>query len=217
MMDIYGIYMERLLRPEEYGRLLGLVSAERRSKVRKYRNPEDAHRGLIGEALVREIICGRFRVRNEEIAFTAGPYGKPQAANFPGFHFNLSHSGRWVVCAVDDQEVGVDIEEMKPLDLEMARYVFSEEQYRALLNKEEQARQAYFYDFWTLKESWVKLLGVGLSMALPEDPLPCYFKHYEVDSGYKLAVCSRSEAFPERVRLKGVDALYHLAEASHVL
>lgn len=211
MLDIFGICMERLLRHEEYERLLSLVSAERRNKVRQFRRPEDAHRGLIGEALVREIICSRYPVRNEEIVFTAGPYGKPHIAGIPGFHFNLSHSGRWIVCAVDDQEVGVDIEEMKPLDLDMARYVFSDEQYRTLVNKEGQAQLIYFYDLWTLKESWVKLLGVGLNEVPPEDPLPRYFKHFDVDPGYRLAVCSRTGIFPEQVRLKGVDELFNMS------
>ena len=36
--------------------------------------------------------------------------GKPFLPEYPGVHMNLSHSGRYVACAIGEGAVGVDIE-----------------------------------------------------------------------------------------------------------
>jgi len=64
-------------------------------------------------------------------------YGKPFIRDVP-LYSNISHAGEWVVCAISDYEVGIDIECIKEID----------------------------YDMWTLKESYIKWLGTGLSTPL---------------------------------------------------
>lgn len=82
------------------------------------------------------------------------PGGKPFCPDHPGFHFNLSHSGGWAVCAVADCPVGVDVQEERPFR-------------PALLNKFspwersqlEERPQATFFDLWALKEAGAKCTG----------------------------------------------------------
>ena len=40
--------------------------------------------------------------------------GKPYFPQFPGLHFNLSHSGQLTLCALSHLPVGVDIEQLRP-------------------------------------------------------------------------------------------------------
>lgn len=62
----------------------------------------------------------------DQIVFQTEGNGKPVVRHIPSFHFNLSHSGDWVVCAIDDAPVGIDIEEIKPIDLAIAKRFFQQ-------------------------------------------------------------------------------------------
>jgi 4'-phosphopantetheinyl transferase len=204
-MEIYGVYMNRLLRSDEFERMMNSVSEDRRAKVNKFTKPEDSNRGLLGEMLVRSIIRSKFQVRNEQIAFATGPFGKPYAAGIPSFHFNISHSGRWIVCAVDCEPVGIDIEKIEPVDYEIAKYYFSTEEVRFLMEKEGNERISYFYDLWTMKESYVKHAGMGLSVPISEiEHGPCFYKQLNVGHDYKMTACSTTEVFPEQMIMKRI-------------
>ena len=90
------------------------------------------------------------------------PNGKPF---LPGFFFNLSHSGRWAVCAVSDGEVGVDLEQERKLHREVERRFTLAE--RAFLQTLAGApRQSAFFDLWVLKEAALKFTGDGLAAGL---------------------------------------------------
>lgn len=57
-------------------------------------------------------------------------FGKPQVASPRGLHFNVAHAGGWVVCAVSERAVGVDVERIEaPLDLAVARRFFARSEY----------------------------------------------------------------------------------------
>jgi 4'-phosphopantetheinyl transferase len=221
-MEIYGVYMSRLLRTDEFKHMMNRVSEERRAKVQSFIKPEDANRGLLGDVLTRSIICSKLNIKNKEIHFTVEPNGKPCVAGLSSFHFNIAHSGRWIVCAVDCDPVGIDIEEIKPISLDVAKYMFSMKEYRWLLDQEETACLSCFYELWTLKESFVKWLGEGLSYPLhsfsilpgtdlslswPTVDQACFFNQPDADPDYKMAVCSTSEAFPDQMILKSIDDL----------
>lgn len=91
--------------------------------------------------------------------------GKPFYSDFPAFHFNLSHSGRRVMCAVSDREFGCDTQQVGDYRDKVARRFFHPTEYQALLSQEtSEARCALFYRLWALKESFLKATGCGLSL-----------------------------------------------------
>ncbi|MDB5084187.1 MAG: holo-[acyl-carrier-protein] synthase [Bacilli bacterium] len=216
--------MNRLLRIDEFEHLMNCVSEERRAKIKKFINPADAHRGLIGEVLIRSIICKQFQISNDQIFFITQQYGKPCVTGIPSFHFNVSHSGRWIVCAVDCHPVGIDVEEIKPIDLEIAKHYFSMEEYLYLMEQPEHRRVSCFYELWTIKESFVKLVGKGLalpprsfsvnpeamhhhSVRLADSYVSCFFKRLNVGPHYKMAICSTRGDFPAQMIVKRYDEL----------
>jgi 4'-phosphopantetheinyl transferase len=118
--------------------------------------------------------------------------------------------------------VGIDIEEIKPISLDVAKYMFSMQEYRWLMEQDEAARLSSFYELWTLKESFVKWLGIGLSYPLnsfsiqpgtdqslswPMIDQACFFNQPDVDPDYKMAVCSTNEVFMEQMIVKSIDDL----------
>lgn len=108
-----------------------------------------------------------------DLKFNYGRNGKPYLQDHP-FYFNLSHSGEYVFCAISDREVGVDIQQFRPVDeVRLTRRFFSEEEQKALercLDREEQRK--LFYRLWTRKEAYGKLTGEGIAASMGRSVLP---------------------------------------------
>ncbi|PZE21773.1 4'-phosphopantetheinyl transferase family protein [Paenibacillus xerothermodurans] len=223
MAEIYGVHMSRPPRSGEVEYMLSNVSEERRAKAQKYVKPDDAHRSLIAEYLIRAVIRSKLHLSNAEISFVSGPYGKPRVGGIPSFHFNIAHSGAWIVCAVDSAPVGIDVEEIKPMSFDVAQF-FSEQEIRWLMSHQETARTSCFYDLWTLKESYIKWVGTGLSLPLNSFSImldgdapvsvqpaelhgPCFLRQMDIAPGYKMAVCSTKDAAAEQIIIRSVDEL----------
>jgi 4'-phosphopantetheinyl transferase len=178
------------------------TSPERAQKIKRLVRRDDRLRSLAAGILIAEIIGPR------EILY--GPHGKPFA---PGCrHFNAAHSGNFALLAAGNEPIGVDLELWGSDDfLALASLSFCPEE-RAVLERDPSPQ--VFYDFWVLKESYVKMLGTGFSM----DPRSfCVHKerisakvnetsHSPAASlrllnlpGYSAAVCSASEELPSAI------------------
>jgi 4'-phosphopantetheinyl transferase len=103
-------------------------------------------------------------------SFTTGRYGRPYvAAPATALHFSLSHTEGCVACVVSTHEtVGVDVEKVSPRNAPMdtARRFFSPEEVEALRDLPPDDAIDRFFDYWTLKEAYLKARGFGLSLPL---------------------------------------------------
>lgn len=128
--------------------------------------------------------------------------------------FNLSHSGNRVMCSVAPEDVGCDVEEVKPIDVDIARMNFTDEEYSIIADAPAGLKYDSFYRFWTLKESFLKALGAGMDLELDRfnirlddpigvdqdaDPRRFHFREYHPDSGFRYAVCSTCDMFSEKM------------------
>ncbi len=86
--------------------------------------------------------------------------GKPYFKNYPDFHFNISHSKLFLAIAFSDSPVGVDIEEIRDVNLQIANRYFSENERQFVKDIE-----SFFY-VWTRKEAYLKRTGDGLRTCL---------------------------------------------------
>jgi 4'-phosphopantetheinyl transferase len=93
--------------------------------------------------------------------------GKPYLPEIKGWHFNISHSGQWVVCAVGNHPLGVDIERMGPSITDLAQSCFAPPECAYLRSLPEADREIAFLDLWVLRESYMKATGLGFR--LPPD------------------------------------------------
>lgn len=170
--------------------LYASASQERRQKADCCRFPEDALRCLAAGALLKKVLG-----TDGDLAYT--PEGKPYLRNREDFHFNLSHSGSWVVLAYSQSPVGVDVQQHRvQRNLEVfARRHFTLQEQQYVLEAEEN-RQNRFFEIWTGKESYLKYLGTGLhrklssfSVLQPEGGVKI---HYRMLSGEcSLSLCCR--------------------------
>ena len=77
----------------------------------------------------------------------------------------LSHSGKMVLCAISDREIGADIEYNDPeIDLNIAKNFFFNREYESIMNSEKPRDE--FFKYWVLKESYMKYTGLGMNLKL---------------------------------------------------
>ncbi len=133
-------------------------------KVMKYRRWEDSQRSLLGRLVLENGVREVFGLELSE-AMCYSEYGKPFLKNNPSSKFNISHSGRFVVCALTrETEIGVDIELMKPINTLEFKSAMTKNEW----NKIEKSMDIIdaFYSYWTKKEAVLKANGKGLSIPL---------------------------------------------------
>lgn len=147
----------------------------------------------VGECAVKTVLSTLLHRPAETISICRE--GKPAIQDCP-YHFNLSHSGDYLVLTVGETPLGVDIEKItkiRPKTLE--KYFNDAEKQR--VTKE---GTAAFYELWTKKESYVKYTGEGIkgldvTTSFPKD-VAFYTYAYE---DYQIAVCSRIGYLPNQL------------------
>jgi len=140
------------------------ASGARRERAARFHFPADALRCLAAEALLGHALHEAHGLDIGTLACRAGGNGKPRFQNLPAVHFNLTHSGRWVMCALHNRPIGIDVEEEKTGAALPAENIMCHEEYRYFQSLALPAAREFFYRLWTLKESFVKALGTGLRL-----------------------------------------------------
>ena len=135
--------------------LLSKVNESQKEKAMKYKNEIDQIRSLASSYLVNSL-------SNEPLLFN--DMGKPFFENGP--YFNVSHSGKYIVMAISNKEVGVDIEENVEKNMSSLIRIFNEAE--AKMIKE----HADFYYLWCAKESLIKCIGSSISKVKEIPSLP---------------------------------------------
>lgn len=149
----------------DFFRSYRLLSHERKEKVDQYRFLCQKKMSALAYLLLKFGIKREYSIE-EELKFEYGKYGKPVLKNHYDIKFNLSHCKWGVACAISDKEVGIDIEYINYENLECINMVMSkEEKYKILQSKNP---EVVFTRFWTIKESYLKNLGIGLIDTLNE-------------------------------------------------
>lgn len=155
------------LRPYDNGQwkeLLPLLSQERQERVSACRREEDKLR-LAGAGAVLHRALREAGIAADACVFETNPWGKPFLKDREDIHFSLSHSGHWAVCAISDAAVGVDVE-LPRCTMELAKRHFHPDEIEQLSTLDEAARADALNRLWTAKESFLKMLGKGLTLPL---------------------------------------------------
>ncbi|MBR2666319.1 MULTISPECIES: 4'-phosphopantetheinyl transferase superfamily protein [Methanobrevibacter] len=138
------------------------VSKDRQDKIDFYRFEKDKKLSAGAYLLLKKLLSEE-NITNP--LFKTEKYGKAYISNFENVYFNLSHSGKMVLCAISDREVGVDIEYSDPkIDLNIAKLYFYNGEYESIMNSQNPADE--FFKYWVLKESYMKYTGLGMNLKL---------------------------------------------------
>ena len=90
-------------------------------------------------------------------AFTENGHGKPSLQEYPHIHFNISHCRSTVACAVDDNPIGIDVEDFGRYSKSLAEYCMNDGEISQIGSSD-----IIFTRLWTQKEAVFKLQGTGI-------------------------------------------------------
>lgn len=127
-------------------------------------------------------------------------YGKPRLKDYEAIKFNISHCNGMIACSLNNSEVGIDVEDVKPFDYRVASKILTSSELNIVKESENQAQT--FFKLWTLKESFIKCIGTGFNYSLPEISFCLYknircnhsgfiFKQYLVFDSFILSMCTK--------------------------
>jgi 4'-phosphopantetheinyl transferase len=167
LIQVFVLHLEEAqYLPDFQDTLLHYLPEAGRLRVRDRLNLTSKLQTVAGELLARYSVGQYLGKTNQEINLVFGEKGKPHIGNLPDVHFNISHSGHYVVCAVAETEIGIDVERIRNVNLSIAERFFSPSEIDDLMACEENKRMHYFITLWTIKESYLKAIGRGLTQHL---------------------------------------------------
>ena len=180
-VDLWCAYLDDIpaLLIEEY--LALLIDSERERATRLHFEPE-RRRHVVTRALVRTTLSRYAPIAPQEWAFSANPYGRPEIAiddpQARRISFNVSHTVNFVVLGVTcKRALGIDVENLQSdaPAIEISSRFFSPAEIEDLEALPSQMQLERFFDYWTLKELYIKARGLGLSISL--DQFSFHFSH----------------------------------------
>ena len=157
MRGVYLIDVSDIDPSDEF--LLSQMSKKRLEKISCLKR-EDAKKQSIGaELLLNQAISIAAPEIKRPAVWETDENGKIFIPN-SSIYVNLSHSGKYAVCAVSDKPVGIDIQLCTKPDMRLAERFFSADEIDYLKNGGD------FFEIWVKKESFLKAIGTGLRTPL---------------------------------------------------
>jgi 4'-phosphopantetheinyl transferase len=170
-VHLYVALEDQIREPTLLAAYEALLTPEERARKQRYYFEKNRHEYLITRALVRSVLSRYAPVRPAAWTFSANSWGCPAIASpeGTGLRFNLSNTRGLVCCLVAaDRDVGIDVEDLtrEGETVDIADRFFSPSEVVELRSQPEERRRARFFDYWTLKEAYIKARGMGLAIPL---------------------------------------------------
>lgn len=176
----------------------------------KYGRWQDFQACLLGKFLLAEGLQ-KYRIDKDilyEMKYTA--HNKPYLD--AGIDFNISHSGKYVVCVISKEfSVGIDIEEIRDTDISDFTDQFTDQEMWNINHAEDKFRE--FFKYWTIKEAVIKADGRGLSVPLKNilvtrhvevEGNRWYFYEIDVDKCYLSHIATDGLTLPDNIIIERI-------------
>lgn len=125
-------------------------------------------------------------------------HGKPSILDH---NFSISHSNWYVVLVFGTNfSIGIDIEKKKNIDLKLFKYLFTEQEWKTIIEAENSLEK--FYWFWVRKEAFLKAAGCALNelkqlIVLEHHGMyngtPYYFQSFDFNTDFNGIVATREK------------------------
>lgn len=171
-----------------------------RSIIEKYSIDQDRNARILSKLLLLKGLSDLFPNEKINLDFLQTT-GKPICKNIP-IHFTNSHSQDLVVIAFSKkQEIGIDIEFKKDIDIEIFKDFLHLEEQKAL--QKSKTKSDLFYSLWTKKEALLKTSGLGINEDFKTidcskietnfDGQKYFFNEIQLDDNYSCFISSKEK------------------------
>jgi 4'-phosphopantetheinyl transferase len=170
-VHLWYVQRDEVTEPSLLKAYMAILTPEEEARRARYYFEKHRLEYLLTRALCRGVLSRYADVAPEAWAFTANRYGRPEIASPEGspLRFNLTNTEGLIACLVArEREIGIDVEdtERNGETVAIADRFFSALEVAALRAVPEALQRARFFDYWTLKEAYIKARGMGLSIPL---------------------------------------------------
>lgn len=173
----------------------------------------------MGKLIAKLVIANIIRIDWRDINFTKNIYGKPAlvgSINHP-LYFSLSYTSNWIFLAISTEtDIGIDAELIQPINIDTASEFCIDREMKVIKSNPNKSLENY-YKLWTLKESFLKNIGMGLSypvknieFTLSKHKIKCYnkskivgdcfFKIYKLKN-ILISLCVKNQNFPKKLEI----------------
>lgn len=200
-IDLWFVFFDTIQDESLLNRYRRLLTQEERQQEKRFYFVRDQRRYLVTRALVRTVLSRYAPIAPEQWLFVANAYGRPEITHphlAQKISFNLSHTQSLIVLGVTSgNALGVDTENirLRQAPLEIAQHYFSSDEVRALSELPIEKQSQRFFQYWTLKESYIKARGMGLSI-----PLDQFGFHFAPDREIAISIHPSLNDQPSRWR-----------------
>lgn len=151
--------------PEEYLIMYNYLNEEEKERLESYYFLKDKLLFLLGRYLLKKGIQTIFGLDFADSALKFNKYGKPFLRDNKKINFSISHSKEMVLVAFAQYPIGIDIEYkgQHPDENLINDLFFTSCEISYLKSLSKKYRKDMFYKMWTLKEAYVKTIGLGMS------------------------------------------------------
>lgn len=133
----------------------------KRNRIENYLKEDKKVSSITGEIILDELLKDNYKVDYEELNFIENESGKPYIKNKPIF-YNISHSYQYVITAVSDYEIGVDIEKIRPTSIKTINQFATDKEKEYIVSRKEDIYKRLF-EIYTLNEAYFKMKGTNLN------------------------------------------------------
>lgn len=176
----YFIYNIETLTDAEYEKWFSLMRKEKQERVSRYKDLTRRKCSVAGEMLVKTHIGKVLDVAPESPTISEDENGKPYIPECT-IHFNISHCENYIAYTFSHREIGIDIEKIRPISLNIIKRFYSEKEQKYVLGHEptdndyckceDEETLERFYRIFTLKEAICKKSGIGIKGLKEADAL----------------------------------------------
>ena len=195
---------------------LNHFKSDRQQKIQSYRQLADQNRTVWAELFARYLLCNMIPAKWEEISIERDLKGKPYVKALKDeWQINLSHSGSWIICSIGKCNNGVDVETETDDFEEIARHFFLPKEFSALQKMPLSCRKKAFLCYWTIKESYLKYTGEGLTRNLSEVDCAEILKgtksiagkNFLLPNGAVVGICTKRNCLPTHINFVSINML----------
>lgn len=170
-IHVWYLFPSEASHPSLLERYRALLTAEEEDRTQRYVFARNQVEHLLTRALARTVLARYVDANPRDLRFSLTELGRPELASpgAPGLSFNLSNTEGLIICAVArGRLLGVDVEwiERSGQTVEIADQYFSKRETAELRSLPVEHQRRRFFDYWTLKEAYLKARGIGLGLPL---------------------------------------------------
>lgn len=136
------------------------IYQEKKDKIKEYKKKMRKIQAITGEILLKNLLKKHYKIDYKDLTFYLNKYNKPYIKN-KNIYFNISHSYNYVAVAISNKEIGIDIEKIRPTNINTINYFATDNEIKYILEDKTKITRRLF-TIYTLKEAYFKMKGTNL-------------------------------------------------------